>query len=145
MAVILLVEVNVINHQLTHDLDLLSLKSIDSVEGPLCVTSIRGHFGDNTAFFQCSERGITRLWMSGPSVRGKGWVETEAEVIVESVGGRELAVTGFAVGWGRGCTLARVFREIEVGDDGVDVALSDVGESVCEGGMIGASKRFWEL
>jgi len=43
--------VKVIDHQLTYDLDLLSLKGIDPVEGPLCVTSVRGHFGDDTLFF----------------------------------------------------------------------------------------------
>src|SRR5260370_23208259 len=56
VTVVLVVEVKVIDHQLTYDLDLLSLKGIDPVEGPLCVTSVRGHFGGDTLFFSFGHR-----------------------------------------------------------------------------------------
>ena len=51
MAVVIFVEVNVIHHQLTYNLDLLSLKGIDAAKRPLGVTSVRSHFGDDALFF----------------------------------------------------------------------------------------------
>jgi len=51
VAIVFLVEVSVINYQLTYYLDLLSLKGIDTVEGPLWVTSVWSHFGDDTVLF----------------------------------------------------------------------------------------------
>ena len=51
MAVIIPVEVNVINHQLPYYFDLLPRKGIDAVEGPLWVTGVRSHFGYYAVLF----------------------------------------------------------------------------------------------
>jgi hypothetical protein len=145
LTVVLAVEVNVIDHQLTYNFYLPSLKGFDAGEGPLRVTSVRSHFGDDAAFFQFAEIKITGLGMAGPGAGGKSGIEANPEVIVKGAGSRKLAVAGLTNGWESGRALAGVFREIEVADDCVDVTLAKSGKLFCEFRVIGAVQRFREL
>jgi hypothetical protein len=80
-----------------------------------------------------------------PGARGKGRIEAEPEVIVKSAGIRKLTITGLAVGRLSGRGFARVLREVEVRDDGVDVTFAEIGETVCECGVISGSEFLREM
>src|SRR5215471_11594058 len=83
--------------------------------------------------------------MSGPGTCSNRRIEAEAEVIVKRVGSRKLAVAGFAVGRLGRRSLTRIFGEIEVSYDRVDIALAEIGEPVCQCGVIDASERSRKL
>src|SRR5215469_1921665 len=67
-AIVLVIEVDVVHHQLTHNLDLLSLERGYSVEGPLGMTSKRGHFRNNAVLFERSKGRITWLRVIGSCI-----------------------------------------------------------------------------
>jgi hypothetical protein len=59
--------------------------------------SVGRYFGDEALLLQFAERRVTPLRITGEGTCGEGRVEAQAEVIVESIGSRELTVGGLTV------------------------------------------------
>lgn len=116
-------EMVVIHHQLADDFYLLSLEGLDFVNGPVWVmrANVRRHLRDYARFLQLAKERAAGLRMIGTRLIGKGGIEPDANVIVESIRSQKLAVTSFAI---RRVPTARILGEIQVSNYRMDVALA---------------------
>src|SRR6266567_1203510 len=71
---------------------------------------------------------------------GKSGIEANADVIIKSIGSRQLAVGSFYIGRLPRARVARIFGEIKVSDHRVDIAFPQASELTGKSGVVRRSK-----
>ena len=117
----------IVGHQLPNDLYLLSLERLHAVNRPVGMTRgsrVRRHFTDDAVLLQLAIQRVARLRMCRGRLTRKPRIKPDADVIIERIGSRQLAVAGFHIRGLPRRRIPRIFREIKVRNHGVEVALA---------------------
>src|SRR5438552_14496403 len=94
-AVIISIQVGVVDHQLSNDFDLLALQRIDASKCPLRPARVRSHLSDDAGFIHF--RGVAEygLWFILQNLLRQCRVKAQADVEVIAVRELQFAIRGF--------------------------------------------------
>ena len=144
-AVIISIQVGVVDHQLSNDFDLLALQRIDASKCPLRPARVRSHLSDDAGFIHF--RGVAEygLWFILQNLFRQCRVKAQADVEVIAVWELQFAIRGFPDRGFAASAFASVFHEVEKSDNGNDVPLAKISQRRSRLCMVTAAQSLWNL
>src|SRR5882762_7733825 len=138
-TVIFDVQMGVIDHELPDNFDLTALQGIYARKGPLGITGMRGHLGNDAGFVHGLRLALNglRLFLKNCFCQVGG--KTEADMKVVAVRKLKFAIGGFPGGGMPARAFAGIFNKIKISENGDDVAFAKIGKSRGRLGVIGGS------
>src|SRR5438445_515131 len=127
-AVIISIQVGVVDHQLSNDFALLALQRIDASKCPLRPARVRSHLSDDAGFIHF--RGVAEygLWFILQNLLRQCRVKAQADVEVIALRESQFAIRGFPDRGFAASAFASVFHEVEKSDNRNDVPLAKISQ-----------------